>query len=161
MHLNRLRLKGYLKIRDIPLGFDSSEALFFRKDLPILRDTQANVITDVGLMESAKILVGLSADNFDFMAIGDRGVNPSNLDIPLAPSPFDVGLINELNRKMIGSKSVTGSTLNLAATFLTAEGPFSFADHLEEIVNEFSIQTLSAGGVCIARKTFPSIPFGT
>lgn len=155
--VDTFKLMGRVRVYDLPLGCPVWP-LSARHMLPVLFDSH-NVITDSGLQRAAEILGGIPVpvDPLDEMAIGDRGVNPSNLDVALAPDPTDTALANELIQKTIGSKSVTANVLTMATTFLTAEGPFPFSDPATPIVNEYALKTRAS--VFIARKTSASLPF--
>lgn len=147
---DRIKLVGMVRIYDIPHGLDR------KYGLPILFDSH-NVITDDGLNRSAQLIGGISTDAIDKMSIGDRGINPSDINTALAPDPSDTALSNELIEKDIGTKSVTSNVLTMSTTFLTSEGPFPFSVAAQKIVNEYGLKT--SDGVLIARKTFASIPF--
>ncbi len=151
--IRKVRVKGNVKVYDIPVGHETVRDL---STLPVLFDSK-NVITDVGLARFAELLGGISTDFIDDMAIGDRGVNPSNIDSALAPDPTDTALVNEIIEKTIGSKSATANEVTLSTTFLTAEGPFPFSVPAQPVVNEYGLK--ASDGVLVARKTSASIPF--
>lgn len=138
-------------------------------DLPLIGpprpyDDGSNVITDAGRQRGIELVAGLSALTVRHVAIGDNGIvqgPPRELLIPVPATRFDTSLGNEIIRKEADSIVLSASIANeiiYTAEFLTADGPFSFTEQSQPVVNEAGL-IANGDSTLFARRTFPSIPF--
>ena len=121
---------GNHKLNDI-------DKLISENEKPLFEKTKLNIITDVGLVESLKRDLGLTATSNAYMAIG-TGNNPE--------SPDQTQLITEISRKPVGTRSIVG----LQGQYRTAWSTADFRNNSAEIW-EAGLFTDLAGGVMVAR----------
>ncbi len=144
---------GMLEIYDLPHGAN-----------PYLLYRHSNVVTNQGRQRGIEMITELSTAGVKHVAVGDQGIvqgPPRLLLVPSPPSRTDLALGNEIKRKEADSIVLSGSIANevlVTVEFLTLDGPFTFFNPSELIINEVGLFA-DTDNLMFARRTFPSIPF--